>query len=251
MLHGRNDELAQVRWVLAAAREGRSGSLVVLGEPGIGKTALLDAAQEEALGQMQVLRARGFESEQDLPFAGLHALLAPMLELRERIPPVQARALGTALAVDPPAPHDPFAVPAAVLSMFSTIAEDAPVLVIVDDLQWLDSGSQRAILFAARRLGAKGSRCSSERAATRAWRPTSPACRCCRSGPLQDADARELVTGRDTTLADDVADELVRMAGGNPLALHELPSALTAAQRAGLEPPALRCRPAPASSARS
>src|SRR3712207_4649404 len=156
MLHGRAQELERIERLLEDARSGRSGALVILGEAGIGKTTLLDAAPEQAMGNMQVLRTRGFESERDLPFAGLPALLAPMLDLRERIPPVQARALGTALAVEPPAPHDPFAVPAAVLSMLGTIAEDAPLLAIVDDLQWLDPGSQRALLFAARRLRAEG-----------------------------------------------------------------------------------------------
>lgn len=243
MLHGRDDELAQVRWLLAVAREGRSGALVLAGEPGIGKTALLDAAQEEALGRMQVLRARGFESEQDLPFAGLHALLAPMLDLRSRIPPVQARALGTALAVEPPAPHDPFAVPAAVLSMLSAIAEDAPLLAIVDDLQWLDVGSQRAILFAARRLGAEGvalllaTRSEEGMEANLAGLPLLEV------GALRDEDARRLVTDHDAALSDDVADQLVKMAGGNPLALRELPSALTEAQRSGLEAPSLRLPP--------
>ena len=83
-------------------------------------------------------------------------MLAPVLDLRERIPAVQARALGTALALEAPAPYDPFAVPAAVFSLLGTAAEDGPVLVVVDDLQWLDEGSVRAIVFAARRLDAEG-----------------------------------------------------------------------------------------------
>jgi hypothetical protein len=240
MLHGRDHELSRIRELLDCAKNHRSGALVIVGEPGIGKTSLLDAAQEEALGSMQVLRTRGFESEQDLPYAGLHALLAPMLDLRERIPPVQARALGTALAVDAPAPHDPFAVPAAVLSMLSTIAEDAPLLAIVDDLQWVDPGSQRAILFAARRLGAEGvalllgTRDEGGLQVSLAGMPVLEVSR------LEDADARRLIVERDGALADGVADQLVRMAGGNPLALCELPAALTDAQRSGTEAPALR-----------
>src|SRR5215212_4598425 len=140
MLHGRNRELARIDELLQCARDGRSGTLVLTGEPGIGKTALLDEAIERA-GDLRVLRASGYESERDLPFAALHTLLAPVLDIRERIPPVQARALGTALALEPPAPHDPFAVPAAVLSILSAAAEDQPLLAIVDDLQWLDQGS--------------------------------------------------------------------------------------------------------------
>jgi DNA-binding CsgD family transcriptional regulator len=241
MLRGRDDELTRIRAVVDAARAGRSASLVLVGEPGIGKTSLLDAAMQHAGDRVQILRTRGFESERELPFAGLYQLLAPRLELRERIPPVQASALGTALAVEPPAPHDPFTVPAAVLSMLGAIAEDGPLLAVVDDLQWLDPASQRAVLFAARRLGAEGA------AILLATRPEEEllaqltGLSQLRVGRLDDAAALTVV--RDVSagpIADAVAQDLVRTSGGNPLALRELPGALTAAQRAGLEPPALR-----------
>ena len=240
MLHGRDDELTRIRALIDAAREGTSGALLVVGEPGIGKTSLLEVAQEHAGDAMTLLRTRGYESERDLPFAGLHALLAPKLELRDRIPPVQSRALGTALAVEPPAPHDPFAVPAAVLSMFAAIAEDGPLLAVVDDLQWLDPASQRAVLFAARRLGAEGiaivlaTRPDPELGPALAGLPRLDV------GRLDDIASRAVLKDVAGPLADEVAEDLVRTSGGNPLALRELPTALTPAQRAGLEPPALR-----------
>jgi DNA-binding CsgD family transcriptional regulator len=241
MLHGRDDELRRIRALVDAALAGRSEALVLTGEPGIGKTALLDAAEEHSRGRLQVLRTRGYESERDLPFAGLYALLSPRLDLRERIPPVQARALGTALAVEPPAPHDPFAVPAAVLSMLGAIAEEGPLLAIVDDLHWLDEASQRAVVFAARRLGEEGigvllaARPEEELMPALAGLPRLDV------GRLDDDAARAVLRdAADGHLADQVAEDLVRASGGNPLALHELPAALTAEQRAGLEPPTLR-----------
>ena len=241
MLHGRDEELTRIRSVVDAARSGGSGALVLVGEPGIGKTSLLEAARAHAGDDMTVLRSRGYESEQDLPFAGLYALLAPVLELRDRIPPVQARALGTALAVESPAPHDPFAVPAAVLSMLGAVADDGPVVAIVDDLHWLDEASQKAVLFAARRLGAEGV------AVVLATRPLPALLPQLAGLPRLDIarldDEASLAVLRDVgdePIADAVARELVHTSGGNPLALRELPTTLTAAQRAGLEPPALR-----------
>lgn len=236
--------MARVGALLDGAAAGRSGALVLTGEPGIGKTSLLKAAEEQAAGRLRVLHTRGFESERDLPFAGLYALLAPVLDHRDRIPPVQARALGTALAVEAPAPHDPFAVPAAVLSMLATVAEEGPLLAVVDDLQWLDPASQRAVLFAARRLGAEGI------AVLLATRPEEEVLTQVAGLPRVDvaplADDAALALLRDVAgaaLARPVADDLVHTAGGNPLALRELPAALTDAQRAGMEPPLLRLPP--------
>src|SRR3712207_3202112 len=124
MLYGRERELAGIDELLDGARSGRSGALVITGEPGIGKTALLDEAERRAGDGLSVLRASGYESERELPFAGLHTLLSPVLDLRDRIPAVQSRALATALAIEPPAPQDPFPVPAAVLSILGVAAED-------------------------------------------------------------------------------------------------------------------------------
>ena len=141
--------------MIEAAREGRSGALLVHGEAGMGKTSLLRDAAEQAHG-MPVLRARGIESESELPFAALSELLSPLLELRSEIPPVQATALGGALALEATPVMDRFAVAAGVLSLLAAAAERQPVLALADDLQWLDQASREALLFAARRLDAEG-----------------------------------------------------------------------------------------------
>ncbi|HEY8582144.1 MAG TPA: ATP-binding protein, partial [Capillimicrobium sp.] len=140
---------------MAAARDGRSTALLVHGDAGIGKTTLIDAAVAQADG-LRVLRARGFEGESDIPFAGLHDLIGPLLDLRDRIPEVQARALGAALALEPPGGHDRFAIPAALLSLLGQAADDGPLLLVVDDLHWVDEGTCRALTFVARRLDADG-----------------------------------------------------------------------------------------------
>ena len=141
--------------MIEAAREGRSAALLVHGEAGMGKTTLLRDAAEQAHG-LRVLRARGIESESELPFAALSELLAPLLDLRSEIPPVQAQALGGALALEATPVTDRFAVAAGVLSLLAAAAERQPVLALADDLQWLDEASREALLFAARRLDAEG-----------------------------------------------------------------------------------------------
>ena len=235
MLHGRDTEVQRIAELLDAAREGTSAALLLSGEPGIGKTALLEHAAAGAAGFL-VLRARGYESERDLPYAGLHALLGPALGLRNRIPDVQSQALGTALALEPPAPHDPFAVPAGVLSLLAAAAEDQPVLAVVDDAHWLDDESLRAVLFAARRLGAEGlvllvaARSDEARGIDAAGLPTL------RLGRLDDEAARALIEQEAGGVDDTVAEALISLAAGNPLALHELPRALSEAQRKGTEP---------------
>lgn len=151
MLVGREPEQHRISALVAGARVRHSGVLVLLGEAGIGKTALLDHAAE--LGaDMRVLRVSGSEHESGLGFAGLHQLLGPAAKLIERIPPPQADALSVALTLrDGPAPER-FAVSAAALTLLSRFAEDHPVLVLVDDAHLLDSPSAEAIAFVARRL---------------------------------------------------------------------------------------------------
>ncbi len=150
----REDERASIDAVLDQARAGASAALLLHGEAGIGKTALLRYAGERARARgMRVIRARGIETESDIPFAGLSELLAPLLADPglHVIPDVQARALAAALALADGAPRDRFTVPAAVLSLLAAAAERAPLLVLVDDAQWLDGASLEALLFAARR----------------------------------------------------------------------------------------------------
>ncbi len=151
MLLGRNPETAALDALLASAREGRSAVLAITGESGIGKTALLEHAATGAT-EMRVLRARGIESEAQVPFGGLLELLRPALGSLEAIPKPQSDALGGALALRPPTAQDRFAVGAATLSLLAAYAEDVPVLVLVDDVHWLDGSSAEALLFAVRRL---------------------------------------------------------------------------------------------------
>src|SRR6201996_4636303 len=158
MLLGRADERRDIDQALAQARSAASAVVGLAGEPGIAKTALLDyaASQAEAAG-MRVLRARGIESEAQIPFGSLLELIRPALVLLEAIPPPQAVALGSALALRPaPGPGAPaldrFAVGAATLSLLAAYAEPAPVAVVVDDAQWLDGSSAAAPRFAFRRL---------------------------------------------------------------------------------------------------
>src|SRR2546421_3707159 len=151
MLLGRDEERLALDRLLAEARDGRSGVLALVGEPGIGKTALLEYTAGRAEG-MRVLRARGIESEAEVPFAGLAELLRPALAAFDRIPAPQATALAGALALGPATAQDRFAIGAATLSLLSAYAEEAPLAVLVDDAQWLDGSSAEALLFAIRRL---------------------------------------------------------------------------------------------------
>src|SRR3954452_20669404 len=147
MLLGRDRELQAIDAVLRRARAGESATLAIIGEPGIGKTVLLDAAAERAEG-MTVLRARGIESEAEIPFASLLELLRPALARLNEIPHPQALALESALALRPAATQERFAVGAAALSLLAAHAQDKPVAVLIDDAQWLDRSSAQALLFA-------------------------------------------------------------------------------------------------------
>src|SRR5215210_7965543 len=218
--------------MIEAARGGRSAALLVYGEAGMGKTSLLRDAAAQATG-LRVLKARGIESESHLPFAALSELLAPLLELRSEIPPVQARALGGALALEAATVSDRFAVAAGVLSLLAAAAERQPVLALADDLQWLDESSREALLFAARRLDAEGvvllfGLRDGEGLDAEALGLDTLAL----SG-LDDESARALLAAEGDGLAPPVTERLVAAAGGNPLALREIPRGLSAEQRAG------------------
>jgi hypothetical protein len=149
MPRGREAAPDRVAGLVEDALAGRGGVLVVAGAAGSGKTALVRAAEERAAPRMQLLRCRGGETLRAVPFAGARALLAPVLGLRKRIPHAQARALGVALAADPPGPYDLSAVPAAVRSLLAVVAEQGPVLAAIDDLHWLDEPSLHAVLALA------------------------------------------------------------------------------------------------------
>jgi DNA-binding CsgD family transcriptional regulator len=238
LLLGRQREVAHIEDLLTAAKDGTSAALLLHGEPGIGKSALLRGALERAneLG-FGVLRTRGFESESDIPFAGLLELLTPLLHLRDRIPEVQARALGSALALEPPTPFDRFAVPAGMLTLLAAAAEARPHLVAADDVHWLDDASREALIFVARRLGQEGvvllcaGRPFTELLEAFAGVEMLPV------DGLDDATSAQLLKRESRhRVADDVADGLVATARGNPLALTEIPRVLSAEQLAGREP---------------
>ena len=151
MLEGREEELAWLAGRLAALHDHRPFAVVVRGEAGVGKSSLIDAAVDRAEG-VRVLRARGYESDRDIPFAGLLELATPLLELRDRLPDAQRDAVEAAFALRQPGPHDRFAVPAGLLGLLSHAAEDEPLVAVVDDVHWLDDASRDALLFVARRL---------------------------------------------------------------------------------------------------
>src|SRR5688500_5776648 len=218
VLVGRTRERNELEAVVEAARDSRSTVLVVHGEAGIGKTTLLDQTARDADG-FRVLRARGYESESDIPFAGLLDLLTPLLDLLDRIPPAQAAALRGSLALGDPVPHYRFAVPAAVLSLLGAAAEEQPVLAIVDDVHWLDAASLEALLFAARRVAAEGIVLILGARDGEGFDAAGSGLRCLRVGALDPDSARALLAERAAGIAGTVADQLLEAAAGNPLAL--------------------------------
>jgi len=153
-LYGRDAELAALGDILDQARRGGSGALVVRGDPGIGKTALLVEATRRAAG-FATIRSTGVEEEAELPFAGLHLLLHSALDRITALPEVQAEALRGALGLTAAGPPDRFLVGLAVLSLLAELAAERPLLCVVDDAHWLDRASADALLFAARRLDAE------------------------------------------------------------------------------------------------
>jgi len=237
MFVGRERERARIDRLLQEARAGKSGALLLHGDAGIGKTALMRWAIGQATG-LRVLRARGIETESDIPFAGLAELVTPLLERLDDIPDVQASALRGALALGPATPHDRFTVPAGLLSLLAVAAEEQPILVAIDDAQWLDEPSLEAFLFAGRRLGAEGiAMLGSVRAGTAVAGLEVPWLELLAVKPLDDEEARELLTASQADrLAPAVADRLVETSAGNPLALLEIPRLLSDGQRAGREP---------------
>ena len=231
ILHGRAQECAVVDRMIEAARTGSSDVLVVRGEAGVGKSALLDHVA--ATEGMTVLRATGVEAESELSYAALHQLLHPVLGHATQIPAPQSAALRGAFGLHDGQPER-FRVALAVLSLLAEAAEERPLLCLVDDAQWLDRPSTDALLFCARRLEAEGVVLLF---AARDGEPPSfdaPGLADLRLAGLPDDAAAELLAAcAPAGLAPAVRDELVRLTRGNPLALTELPGALDPAQLAG------------------
>ncbi len=226
-LLGRDRELQAVKKLLAHAADGRSGVLALVAAPGMGKSALLAVAEREArstrdLRSMRVLRARGVQSETQVPFGGLFELLRPALACLSQIPRPQAAALESALAIGPPRAEDRFAVGAATLSLLAAFADTAPLLVLVDDAHWVDGSTADALLFAFRRLVADPI------AVVISVREGEPSLLDGADLPqlrLQGVDrataAGLLAMGASRPVPDDLVGRLHRQTGGNPLALLE------------------------------
>ncbi len=216
--------------LLERARGGDGGVLVVHGEPGVGKTALLEYAIEAGQGY-RVARTSGVEGEMELPFAALQQLCSSFLELADRLPQPQRDALDIAFGLNAGPPPNPFLVGLAVLGLLSEAAEDGPLLTVVDDAQWLDAGSARALTFVARRLLAEKIALVF---ATRELGSALTRLPELRVEPLGHRDARSLLeSSLPAPLDERVLDRIVDETGGNPLALLELPRGLTPTQLAG------------------
>ena len=215
---------------VADVRVGEGRALVVRGEPGVGKTVLLDYLAGRAAGCL-VARAAGVQSEMELAFAGLHQLCAPMLDHADSLPVPQREALRTALGLSVGPVPDRFLVGLAVVGLLSEAAGERPLVCVIDDQQWLDRASAQALGFAARRLAAEpvglvfAARVPGEDVA---GLPELVV------GGLPAGDARELLASVLTGPLDaQVRDQIIADTNGNPLALLELPRGLTPAQLAG------------------
>jgi DNA-binding CsgD family transcriptional regulator len=231
-LSGRATERARLEQLLTAVRARQSAALVLRGETGIGKTALLEYVAARSEGD-RVLRALGVESEMELPFAALHQLCTPLLDGLERLPSPQRDALDTAFGLRSGPRPDRFLVGLAVLSLLSDAAEVQPLICLVDDAQWLDRSSAQVLSFVARRLQAESILLLfaerdqdelDELAGLPELRPQG----------LLEADARELLASANIGPLDErIRDRIIAEARGNPLALLELPRELSSASLAG------------------
>jgi DNA-binding CsgD family transcriptional regulator len=222
-LYGRDAEADVIATLLDGAHAGRSGAVVISGPAGIGKTALLEFAERASAG-MTVLRATAIETEAELPFAGLHMLLRPVLSQLPKIPARQAGALERAFGVGPgwarPA-DDVFLAGLAVLSLLTEVADARPVLCLIDDAQWLDGASAAALMFAARRLDAEGVAVLLAIREGPRQLPTSGLTQL-DLGPLS-ADAGQQVLRDAADSLDPILHQRVLADGaGNPLAITEL-----------------------------
>jgi DNA-binding CsgD family transcriptional regulator len=229
-LLGRANECAALDDLVASVRGGKSRSLVLRGEAGIGKTALLKYLAE-SVSDLTVVRAVGVESEMELAYASLHLLCSPLLDRLSRLPSPQRRALEVVFGLSDGGPPDRFLVGLAVLTLLSEVAEEGPVMCVVDDAQWLDRASALTFAFVARRLLAEAV------GIVLAVRQVGA-----ELSHLPELEVRGLVNGDAqallrsavrTKLDERVRDRIIAETRGNPLALLELPRGLTATQLAG------------------
>ncbi|MGW1214448.1 LuxR C-terminal-related transcriptional regulator [Streptomyces sp. NPDC002499] len=238
MLFGRHAQAERIGLLVQDARQGRSRVLVLRGEAGIGKTALLrlgaDAAREQG---MRVLWLRGWEPEKQLAFAGLSQLVRPAAHLIDRLPPPQAEALRGAVALGPTRPADRFEVCAATLSLLAELAEERPLLVAVDDVHALDPSSAEALAFAARRLMAEDIGMLVTTRPDPAADSLTVALPVLEVAGLEESAVGELVADRTgMSPHEDVRRQLALRSAGNPMALIELVHGLTGSQLSGHGP---------------
>src|ERR687897_389465 len=229
-LRGRGSECALLDELVAAIRRGESQSLVLRGEAGIGKTALLEYLIASA-PDLTIVRAVGVQSDMELPYAALHQLCGPLLDRLDNLPPPQRQAMEIVFGLSTGEAPDRFLVGLAVLSLFSEVAEQRPLLCVVDDAQWLDQASALTLAFVARRLLAE---------------PVAIVFSAREPGPelqhmpqlevrgVHNGDARALLNSAVQFRLDErIRDRIIAETRGNPLALLELPRGLTATQLAG------------------
>jgi DNA-binding CsgD family transcriptional regulator len=229
-LRGRRGEREALEELIDAVRGGESRALVVRAEPGVGKTALLEYVVERA-SDCRVVRATGVQSEMELAFAGLHQLLSPMLDHLQRLPVPQRDALQTAFGFSPGSTPDRFLVALAVLGLLSDVAEEQPLICLVDDEQWLDRASAQVLAFVARRLQAESVGLVF---ATRVLNDDIAGLPELVLEGLGEDDARALLDSVLTSPLDaQVREQIVTDTRGNPLALLELARGLTPAELAG------------------
>jgi AAA ATPase domain len=231
-LRGRSEERETLNDLLADVRAGRSRVLVIRGEPGIGKTALLDYLAERAR-DARIVRAAGVESEMELAFAGLHQLCAPLLDRLDALPAPQRDALSTAFGLSSGGAPDRFLVGLAVLGLLAEESEAQPLVCLVDDAQWFDQASAQTLAFVARRLMAEPVALVFATRAAAAAQGLRGLPELVLAG-LNGADARALLDAAIRGPLDPaVRDALVAETRGNPLALLEIPRGLTPAELAG------------------
>jgi DNA-binding CsgD family transcriptional regulator len=229
---GRTSERVVLDGLLATVREGRSGALVIRGEAGIGKTALLRYAARQASG-FRVAQVTGVQAEMELPFAGTHQLCAPLLSRLDALPRPQRDALTVALGLASGPVPDRFLVGLAVLGLLSAVAEERPLLCLVEDAQWLDAASSHILGFVARRVLAESV------AIVIAVREPDPGADFdrlpdLRLEGLEEDAARALLSGTVPGRLDDrIRDRIIAETRANPLALVELPGRMSAAELAG------------------
>jgi DNA-binding CsgD family transcriptional regulator len=233
-LLGRVSECELLERLLDGARSGSSDALVLYGEPGIGKTVLLEHAVEQA-AEMRVLRVTGLEAASDLPYGGLATLLRPVLAVLPEIPDRQRAALSTALGLAPAGEPRPLAVAAGTLSLLAAVAETEPLLCVVDDAHWIDRESVEALAVVAARLEAEGIVILFAARDGEGFEPAQLAALHL-TGLDPDAAGTLLRRHAPRAVTSGVAERLVSETRGNPLALLELPALLTDAQFSGREP---------------